>query len=270
LNLFNVLVVVIGAGDLGSGVVHKLAKSGFRVAILEQNKPSSVRRKVSFSEAVYEKVMEVEGVVAEFAEDKTDIDTIFSKGHLPVLVGSVEKIIKDLKPDVVVDAIVAKRNLGTNIGMADITIALGPGFTADKDVHAVIETERGHNLGKVIMEGSAAENTGRPGNVLGYERERILWPPADGYIKHLDKVDIGAFIKKGDIVAYVDDKEVHANISGIIRGLRREGVYIKKGRKIGDIDPRENALEYCYTISDKARSVAGGVLEAILYFMNKM
>jgi xanthine dehydrogenase accessory factor len=229
--------------------------------------PLAVRREVAFSEAIYEGKKEVEGVRAEFISMLEEIEPVWKKGNIPILVDADGKKTKHfLKPDVLVDAIMAKKNLGTQINDAPFVIGMGPGFTAGKDVHIVIETNRGHHLGKMILNGAAEPDTGIPGEIGGYTMERLLRTMKKG-IFHPQK-SIGDRINKGSVVAVVDDFPVVAKISGIVRGLLREGAEVKKGMKVGDIDPR-GKKQSCFTISDKAGAIGGGVLEAILYRFNR-
>ncbi len=255
------LTVVRGGGDLGTGIVHRMKRSGFDVVILEAERPLSVRRTVSFSEAVYLGSMVVEGMKAVCVRDAGAAAEISSSQDVPVMADEEAEFIKVVKPDVLVDARMLKRKNDTNTGMAAVVIGCGPGFEAGRDVHAVVETVRGHDLGRVIMHGSALPNTGKPGTIAGISQERVLYAPADGRVDVM--MDIGSIADKEDVVAVVGGAEVRARIDGIVRGMIHPGSYVKMGTKIGDIDPRENA-GYCYTISDKARAVAGGVLEAAL------
>lgn len=256
------LVVVRGGGDIASGIIHRLYMAGFKVVVLEIEKPLTIRRTVAFSEAVYEKEVNIEGVKGVLAKDINDIWNILDEGSVPVYIDEKGKILEVLKSMVVVDAILAKINLGTHRDMAPITIGVGPGFEAGVDVDLVVESKRGHNLGKVIYKGRAAKNTGTPGETLGFREERVIRAPGEGIVKPL--YHIGDKVKKGDIVCKVGEKEVIAQIDGVIRGMLKEGLYAYKGLKIGDIDPR-GVIEYAFTISDKARAVGGGVLEGILY-----
>ena len=316
----NLLIICRGAGDLATGIIHRLHRAGHRVIALETDYPAAIRRQVSFCEAVYDGSAVVEGVTARLvpaltdakndtesatetdAETGTEIDTetysglndmpaahtasekwsrsaieaVLEAGEVPLLIDPKGKSIELLKPDVVVDAIIAKKNLGTTINMAPLVIGVGPGFTAGNDVHLVIESMRGHNLARIITDGRAQPNTGVPGNIAGFTSERVIHAPAAGYIHDVRK--IGDIVQKGDEIARIyPDKgsydnalseyvPVNATITGIIRGLIREGYYFKKGFKIADIDPRESELTNCFTISDKARSIAGSVLEAVSAF----
>ena len=316
----NLLIICRGAGDLATGIIHRLHRAGHRVIALETDYPAAIRRQVSFCEAVYDGSAAVEGVTARLvpvlndakndteiateadAETGTEIDTetysglndmpaahtasekwsrsaieaVLEAGEVPLLIDPKGESIALLKPDVVVDAIIAKKNLGTTIDMAPLVIGVGPGFTAGQDVHLVIESMRGHNLARIVTDGMAQPNTGVPGNIAGFTSERVIHAPAAGYIHDVRK--IGDIVQKGDEIARIyTDKEsydnalseyvpVNATITGIIRGLIREGYHFKKGFKIADIDPRESELTNCFTISDKARSIAGSVLEAVSAF----
>lgn len=260
------IVVVRGAGDIATGTIQKLHRSGFKVLILEANKPTSIRRTVCFSEAVYDGKAKVEGSLAILVKSKEEIIKAWEDNLIPLVIDEEGKYIDIIKPNIVVDAILAKRNLGTNMNMAPITIALGPGFYAGKDVNVVIETMRGHNLGRLIFEGAALENTGIPGEIGGHSKERVIYSPSNGIIEN--KKNIGDIVHKEEILARIDNTEVKATISGVLRGIIRDGSYVNKGLKIADIDPRLSELENYNTISDKARSIGGGVLEAILFLKN--
>lgn len=256
------LVIVRGGGDIATGTVYRLVMCGFRVAVLEVEHPTTIRRTVAFSQAVFDGETTVEGMKAVKISNIDAVEPVMNGKAIPVLVDPSGKAIDALKPEIVVDAIIAKRNLGTHKGMAPIVIALGPGFTAGVDVHAVVETNRGHNLGRVIYEGAAEPDTGKPGMIEGYGNERIIRSPAGGNVKTL--ASIGDSVKAGDVVAYIGDKPVFAPLDGVLRGLIQHGTFVENNYKIGDVDPR-NKREYCFTISDKARAVAGGVLEAAFH-----
>lgn len=256
------IVLIKGAGDLATGVAYRLKKCGFDIVMTEIPEPTTVRRTVAFSQAVYDSNTEVEGIKATLTSGIEEIKNAIKKGYIPVIIDEKTEILKELKPDVLVDAIVAKENLGTNINDSSIVIALGPGFTAGVDCHCVIETQRGHYLGKTLYNGSALPNSGVPGDIGGYTNERIIRANSDGKILPASK--IGDYVEKGDIVAYINGIPVFAEISGIVRGMLQKDVQVFKGMKSGDIDPRCEK-DHCFTISDKARSIGGGVLEAILY-----
>ncbi|MBM6859662.1 EF2563 family selenium-dependent molybdenum hydroxylase system protein [Clostridium saudiense] len=260
------LVLIKGAGDLATGVAHRLRRCGFDIVMTEIEEPTTVRRTVAFSQAIYDKTVEVEGIKATSVENIEMIKENIANGIISVIVDKEANIIKELKPDVVVDAIIAKKNTGTSINDAPIVIAVGPGFEAGVDCQLVIETKRGHYLGKVITEGKAIPNTGIPGNIGGHTVGRIIRATSDGIIYPVAK--IGDYVEEGQVVAYVDKTPVYASISGIVRGMLQEGITVFKGMKSGDIDPRCEK-EHCFTISDKARSIGGGVLEGILFLKNK-
>jgi len=265
--LESILVLVRGGGDLGTGIAHRLHRAGFRVVVSELPQPLVIRRTVAFASAVYEGHIEVEGAEARLARDATEIESMLDQGLVPVIVDPAGEAIPLLKPDVVVDTRMAKRNLGTTLADAPIVIGLGPGFTAGQDVHAVVETMRGHNLGRVILQGNAEPDTHVPGLVQGYGRERVLWAPAAGRFQ--SHVHIGERVEAGQVIAQVAEQPVRAGISGVLRGLLHDGLLVREGQKVGDIDPR-GVAEHCFTISDKARAIAGGVLEAILYLHRKL
>ncbi|WP_461879888.1 selenium-dependent molybdenum cofactor biosynthesis protein YqeB [Fusicatenibacter sp.] len=271
------LIVVRGAGDLATGTIHRLKKAGFRLLVLEAEHPAAIRRQVALSEAVYAGSARVEDVEAvrmdvELAEKKNrkelleqEMEGIWKKDGVPVLVDPAGLSIAVLRPAVVVDAILAKKNLGTTKEMAPLVIALGPGFTAGEDVDVVIETKRGHNLGRVIRSGSAVPNTGIPGIIGGYGKERVMHAQAEGILRNA--ASIGDIVEAGAVIAEIETENgmvpVEASLSGLLRGLIRDGYPVTKGFKIADIDPRKEELQNCFTISDKARCIAGSVLEVI-------
>jgi xanthine dehydrogenase accessory factor len=259
------LVIVRGGGDLATGTIHRLHSAGYPVLVLEAEHPAAIRRQVAISEAVYEGHATVEGMEALLIQNMEEIPAVIAAGKVPVLVDPEGKSIETLKPYVVVDAILAKKNLGTRRDMAPFTIALGPGFTAGEDVDVVIETKRGHNLGRVIRCGSAFPNSGIPGNIGGYTSERVIHAEAEGILRNVRS--IGDIVEKGETIARIEMAEgellVPASITGIIRGLIRDGYPVTKGFKIADIDPRKEELKNCFTISDKARCIAGSVLEQV-------
>ena len=271
IKMMNNLIIVRGGGDIATGTIYKLYQCGFDVLVLETKNPSAIRRNVAFSEAVYEKIQTVENVTCTLAEDVSQAIGLLEQKKLPVLVDPLGECISMLKPFAVVDAILAKKNLGTNRQMAPITIALGPGFVAGTDVDAVIETKRGHSLGRVIYQGKAIENTGIPGMIAGYGKERVVHSPEQGIFRNVKKIT--DTVKKGDIIAVVENSgrqtPVKATLDGLLRGLLRDGYPVTKGFKVADIDPRTEEYKNCFTISDKARCIAGGVLEAILHLDGK-
>ena len=248
------MIIVRGAGDISTGTIHRLFRAGFPVLALETEHPSAIRRQVAFSEAVYDGTAVVEEVTAVRIDDTEQAESI-----------------RRLKPDAVVDAILAKKNLGTTMEMAPLTIALGPGFEAGKDVRYVIETMRGHNLGRIISSGCAAANTGIPGIIGGYGAERVIHSPAAGHFRQLK--EIGSEVRAGETIGTVvsGNKEIPVNtqITGILRGIIRDGFPVPKGFKLADVDPRLEEKKNCFTISDKARCIAGSVLELVTAQANR-
>lgn len=260
------IVIVRGGGDIASGIIQKFYRSGFKVLCLETEKPTSIRRKVSFSEAVYDGRSIVEGIIGVKVYNLKDIFEIWNTNCIPVAVDPKGLYINRLKPLILIDAILAKRNLGTNMNMAPVTIGVGPGFVAGIDVNVVVETNRGHNLGRLIFKGRASKNTGIPGVIGGYSKERVIYSHECGIINNIK--NIGDVVKKGENIAVIDCHPVVGKISGVLRGIIRNNIYVEKGLKIADIDPRISERNNCFTISDKARNIAGGVLEAVLYTRN--
>ena len=292
------LVIVRGAGDISTGTIHRLFRAGFELLVLEAEKPSAIRRKVAFSEAVYDGRATVEGALALRIGSAEEAARCRADGHIPLIVDPEGDSIALLKPDVVVDAILAKRNLGTRMDMAPLTIGLGPGFEAGRDVHYVIETMRGHDLGRIISKGSAAPNTGIPGTVGGYGRERVIRAPGAGIFR--DGKDIGSFVRAGEVIGRIEvpgsatgavgttgaevpgsgmgavgttgaevpgsgmeTVEVRTVLTGVLRGIIRDGYPVTEGFKLADVDPRREEQKNCFTISDKARCIAGSVLELV-------
>ena len=268
------LVAVKGAGDLATGVIHRLSRAGFAVIATELPEPTVVRRTVAFAEAVTRGEMTVEDVTARLATSLQDIQATLAGGLVPIVVDPDGTLLRQMHPTVLIEATLSKYNSGVTMDDAPIVIALGPGYEAGKDVHAVIETNRGHNLGRVYLRGCAESNTGVPGAIGGYTIERLLRAPCAGALYGVRQ--IGDLVQAGETVAVVRTNEISDNeiapvvatISGILRGLMRDGLHVSSGMKVGDIDPRA-AREHCFTISDKSRAVAGGVLEAILYLLNR-
>lgn len=261
------LIIVRGGGDLATGTIYKLRQCGFPVLVLETGCPSAIRRNVAFSEAVYQGSQSVEGMTCLLAKTPAEAEKLLSAGKLPMLVDPEGACISALRPLAVVDGILAKKNLGTHRGMAPITVALGPGFTAGEDVDAVVETKRGHNLGKVIYSGAAAPDTGIPGIIGGFGKERVIHSPAAGVLRNVSRITDR--VTKGQTIAVVETEQgeipVQATMDGLLRGLIRDGFIVKEGFKMADIDPRIGEYDNCFTISDKARCIAGGVVEAILH-----
>ena len=262
----NILVIIRGGGDLATGVAVRLFRAGFSVIILEIDRPTVIRLPVSFARAIYEGKAVVEGIEAVLISCWEEAAEIVKSKKIPVLIDPESCCIDKLSPAILVDAILTKRNLGTKIDQAPLVIGLGPGFTAGEDVDVVIETMRGHNLGRVYRQGQAAPDTGVPGEVGGESKRRLLRAPADGKIIPLHK--IGDPVMAGEVIAEVEGVPLEAEISGVLRGLIYPESRVTKGMKVGDIDPR-GIKEYCFNVSDKARSIGGAVLEAICAFLNR-
>ena len=236
------VVIIRGGGDLASGTIHRLYRCGYRLLVLECEKPTAIRRMVSFCEAVYDGQSSVEGV-------------------LPLMADTEGTVLKKYRPAALIDAILAKKNLGTTREMADLTVGLGPGFVAGEDVDYVVETMRGHNLARIITKGAAMPNTGVPGIIGGFGKERVLHAPAAGEIHCISK--IADIVEKDQVLAWIGDTPVRASLTGVLRGMIRDGFTVPKGMKIADIDPRKEQKKNCFTISDKARCIAGSVLELV-------
>lgn len=256
-------ILIKGAGDLATGIAVRLYQCGHQIIMTEIERPLTVRRMVAFSRAVYEKDVIVEGVCGRRAQTLDEVKRIISDGEIAVFVDPEAKIKKSFCPDVVIDAILAKKNIGTQITDAPFVIGIGPGFTAGTDCHCVIETKRGHTLGTVIWKGSAIPNTGVPGNVGGYTIERLIRASSQGEMQAI--AYIGDVVQEGQIVAYTGGKPVYAKMTGIVRGMLQDGVIVEENLKIGDIDARCETF-HCFTVSDKARSIGGAVLEAVTLF----
>ena len=262
----NVRVLIRGAGDLATGVAMRLWHAGFRVAMTELERPLAIRRTVAFSEAVYNGEATVEGVTARHVNSTMEIESTWNENVIPVIVDPNAESVAALEPTVVVDAILAKRNLGTCIHDAPLVIGLGPGFTAGQDVHAVVETNRGHYLGRVLWTGSAQPNTGTPGSVDEIRHKRVVYAPGEGTFMHQQV--IGAVLNEGEIIGWLCGMAVVAPIAGVLRGLIHDRVNVNTRMKIADVDPR-GVVDHCWTISDKALAVAGGVLEAVLVHLRR-
>jgi len=258
-----IIVWIKGGGDIASGVAWRLHHCGFRVLITELQRPMAVRRRVAFCEAVYDGRAEVEGVEAVRIGEVADCRAVWEDGKIPLMVDPKSQAARVMGPAVLVDATIAKRNTGTSMQDAPLVIGLGPGFVAGRDVHCVVETHRGHYLGRLVTRGSALPNTGVPGPIEGITSDRVLRAPIDGVWENT--VDIGDRVKKGDRIGSVAGEPVAALIDGVLRGMIRPGILVTRGLKIGDIDPR-GIKAYCDTISEKAMAIAGGVLEGILRF----
>jgi xanthine dehydrogenase accessory factor len=262
----DVSIVIKGAGEMASGIAHRLFMANMtRICMTEIENPLCVRRTVSFCEALFVPEIEVEGVVGKLVRSRAELAGAWDRKQIGVIIDPAWRIIAGLKPEVVVDAVMAKRNLGTVKWEAALVIGVGPGFSAPDVVHAVVESNRGHNLGRAIYDGAAEPHTGIPGLTAGYSRERVLRSPHEGRVRHVKS--IGDTVAKGDTVLYVDATPVPAGIDGMVRGLIRE-IPVRADEKVGDIEPRGD-ISYCRTISDKARAIGGGVLEAIMHHLNK-
>ncbi|MBR0091031.1 MAG: EF2563 family selenium-dependent molybdenum hydroxylase system protein [Lachnospiraceae bacterium] len=259
------LVLIRGAGDIASGIALRLHHAGMRIVMCEVASPTAIRRTVAFSEAVRQGKTRVEDVTAVLCTDPAEALNTANNGTIAVLTDPDAACRKELLPDVLVDAILAKKNTGTAITDAKVVIGVGPGFTAGKDCHACIETQRGHFLGRVLYEGSPSANTGNPGDIAGFTSERLLRAPADGVFRTTH--EIGDIVKAGERVATVNEVPLTAQISGILRGLLPDGTAVTRGFKCGDVDPR-GERSYCHSVSDKALAIGGGVLEAICKWMD--
>jgi xanthine dehydrogenase accessory factor len=260
------LVAIRGGGDLGSGIALRLWRAGFPVVVLETELPIAVRRTVSLSEAVYDGSTTVEEMIGEKIGEPGAASGRIQRGVVPIFVDPDATSLPTYQPAAVIDAILAKRNVGTTRSMAPLVVGLGPGFEAGEDVHAVVETNRGPNLGRVYWRGHAEPNTHQPGSVGGHTHDRVLRAPIDGSLRVIR--DIGSIVYEGDTVACVGEKAVRAPFRGLIRGMARDGLPLRAGMKMGDLDPRLDPT-LCALVSDKALSVAGGVLEALLVHLRQ-
>ena len=263
--LNDLVILIRGAGEMATGVTHWLASCHFKVCMTETSNPQAVRREVAFSEAIFDSEKEVEGVTAKRVQSADHISEVWRDGKIPILIDPDAKVKDFLKPDVLIDATLAKKNLGTKITDSPLVIGLGPGFYAGKDAHLLIETNRGHDLGRIISNGQAEPNTGIPGSIAGYTEERVIRAPKAGNFKALKKIGDG--VRANEKVGIIGDVVVRSRIAGVIRGLLRDGTEVWKGMKLGDVDPR-GIKAHCYTISDKARTISGGVLQAIMEHFN--
>lgn len=255
------IVLVRGGGDIATGTCNRLYHSGFKVVVVEIDKPTVIRRTVSAASSIFDGACRVENVNYKRVEGLSEVSKAFEQGHVPVLVDSDMDCARDLKPDLIVEATLAKKNMGLSKDLAPYVIALGPGFRAGMDCHAVIETSRGHDLGRIIYEGTTKANTGIPGNIEGYTEERIIRAPKAGFVEQINT--IGDLVEQGQCIGHVSNVEIRAEISGVIRGFIHPSVQVVENMKIGDIDPRAN-VQACHSISDKARALGGSVLEAYL------
>ena len=256
------IIWVRGAGDIATGIAFRLHKSGFSVVMSDLPQPTSIRRTICFSEAIIRGETTVEDITARFAANAEEAQNILSAGDVAVLSDPSGETARELNPIAVIDAILAKKNLGTKIDDAPIVVGIGPGFTAGVDCHAVVETARGHTLGRVYYSGSALPDTGIPGNIAGFTLERLLRAPRAGVFRGVKR--IGDVVEAGETCAYVDGEPVVSRIRGVLRGLLPDGIAVFEGMKSGDVDPRCEQL-HCFTVSDKALAVGGGALEAVLH-----
>lgn len=257
-------IIVRGGGDIATGSIYRLVKAGYPVIVLEIPKPSAIRRSVAFCQAIYEKRMQVEDMTCILCGNFEEAVRVSKEGNPALLIDPEGECLKNYRPWFLVDAILAKKNLGTTKDMADVVVGLGPGFTAGEDVDLVVETMRGHRLGRVIAKGPAMANTGIPGVIAGYGKERVMHSPAAGVIHNLS--NIADLVEEGQVIAEITTPEgkvenVYASLTGVLRGIINEGFEVTKGLKIADIDPRKEQVANCFTISDKARAIGGSVLE---------
>lgn len=261
------LVLIKGAGEMASGVAWRLYMANLRrICMLDLENPLCVRRAVSFCSALESGVAVVEGVRARAACTREEIERAWDAHEIAVVRTTDWARVREVAPEVVVDAILAKRNTGTRKDDAPMVIALGPGFVAGVDCHLVIETNRGHDLGRIIVAGGAALDTGVPGEIAGHTAARVLRAPSDGVFESDRR--IGEIVRAHDPIGRVGPHPVRATLDGVLRGLIRPGTMVTAGLKLGDVDPRA-CREHCYTISDKARAIAGGVLEGVLRHCNR-
>lgn len=260
------IIWVRGAGDIATGIAFRLYQSGFSVVMSDLPQPTSIRRTICFSEAIVNGETRVEDITARFAATADEAREILSRGEIAVLADETGEIVKSLQPAAVIDAILAKRNLGTTMDDAPVVIGIGPGFTAGVDCHAVVETMRGHTMGRVYYSGTALPDTGIPGNIGGFTLERLLRAPKAGVFRGVK--NIGDVVDAGEICAHVDGEPVVSRIRGVLRGLLPDGITVYEGMKSGDVDPRCE-ISHCFTISDKALAIGGGALEALLHGLTR-
>jgi xanthine dehydrogenase accessory factor len=260
------IALLRGAGDLGTGAALRLQRAGWRVVMAELAQPLLIRQAISFASAIYLGSIEVEGTLAQRIDDVVEIDRVWREDHIPVIVDPDRSIAARLQPAALVDAIMAKANTGTRIGDAPIVVALGPGFTAGIDCHAVVETNRGHNLGRVYYQGSAEADTHVPGKLGGQDSKRALHSSSAGRFRAERK--IGEQVKAGEVIGRVGSEVITSKLDGVLRGILFDGLAISAGTKVADVDPR-GEVSYCFSVSDKAWAVGGGVLEALMFFYNQ-
>jgi xanthine dehydrogenase accessory factor len=251
-------VLIRGGGDLATGVALRLTRVGIRVVIAELKKPLAVRRTVSFAQAAFSRKCKVEEVTAIRVTKK---DVYFGRNEIPLIIDPNLNSVKSLKPIAVIDARMTKHPSELGKEIVPFFVGLGPGFTAGKNCHAVVETLRGHNLGRVFWDGSAATDTGQPGSIVSYNVDRVLRSPGAGFLE--PRAEIAQRLHEGDLIAIVNGQEIRAGFDGVLRGLIHPSVELSAGMKIGDLDPR-NDPSFCYRVSDKALAIGGGVLEALL------
>lgn len=261
------IVAVRGGGEIGTAIAHKLQRSGFKVFIIEDDTPISIRRTVAYAQAVFDGEMTVQGVKGVRVDQAEEIFQAWEKRTIPIIVDSKCNILREIPVDILVDAIMARKNTGTHRNMAAITIATGPGFVAGQDVDIVIETKKGHDQGRLIFEGAAEPETAIPGESEGVDANKVFNSPVDGIVRH--QIEIGDMVHKGQVLLDVEGIMVHAQISGIVRGVIRNGSSVWKGLKILEIDS-DVSLEQCYRLSQRSRDVAGGVLEAVMFMKNQL
>ena len=270
------LILVRGAGDLASGIIWSLAYAGLRVVCVDIEKPSCIRTEVAFSNAIYDGVKTLNGITCVYTKDLNEIEYLHEEGKVALLVDKNADILNTVKFDVVVDAIIAKRNTGTTIDMADIVIGIGPGFTAGVDCHYAVETMRGHTLGTIYETGSPIPDTGMPGLIASHSSDRVMHSPCEGIFHNVHK--IGDIVRKNEVLSKVEEcidgkptgkwYELHASIDGLLRGILRDGFYAKDKLKCADIDPRLSEYDNCFTISDKSRAIGNATLTAVLHGLN--
>lgn len=265
-NLKNIKVLLKGGGDLASGIGYRLKRAGFKLLIVEKPEPTAIRRTVSFASVIYQGKLEIEGLTGKKVMNLEELSEAWDQQRIPVTTIEARGLLAGINPDIVVDGRMLKEKTDQIIDQAELVIGIGPGFKIKQNCDLAVETNRGHHLGRVISEGSTAENTGSPGSVNGFTDERVIHAPEAGIFQ--SDSQIGQVVKAGDVIGKVNDKLLRAEIAGVLRGLIRPGIRVKAGTKLADVDPRSEK-DYCYYISDKALAVAGGVLEAILSWYNQ-
>lgn len=277
MNIRDLKILVRGAGDVSTGIIWTLAYAGFKVVCIDIEKPSCIRTEVSYSTAIYDGEKTLGNITCVYVKNENEIDNVLNQGKVALLIDPNAEILKNKKFDVVIDAILAKKNLGTTIDMAKLVIGVGPGFTVGKDCHRAIETMRGHTLAKIYTEGSPLKDTGIPGLIASHAKDRVMHSPCEGIFHNVHK--IGDKVTKGEILShiyeYIDGVpsgnivNLYASIDGLLRGILKDGFYAKNNLKCADIDPRLSEYENCFTISDKARNIGGAVLTTIMNYLKK-